>query len=482
MTGNIEAFTLGDLEERMPKALDAVLCHEFNPDSKQLVMVLNYATVHQGQRIAPIENYLLIAAANECIQQCPYIEIDMFRPALDQAAMAAAEMYRVTSTAMGEALNNDRVRLHPYTPQSDRRSIFIRDLVHIAQNLQGNELLISSPIAHSDATLFALAYAINRDLKIPVRQLPIHSVGGNIIVTDNFVLTLQDMLRLNGIIKGLSKPVMESIPTKFGNVSLGKPIAILDFNRLDENAQTIFHLDMLLNVVRGSDGAEYFLLADPTLAKSLLEERKYLGGKSFNSGSWRSENGYPSYTAKNITKFTENIIQAMVKSSGKHLMPKEVQILVDNFIHYFGFPGYAHQTIGSNLDQFFFPGNMDVTTAYIQEIQHVLIQLGVPQDHIISIPTLVFHDSFIDHNFSTVNPKITIISQRKVPMISPVNGLQMSNPITGSTDFISPGGIRIFDEYITKVLAKIGIRHVPLPSAIGLGFSASGFRCVSVAR
>ncbi len=480
-------------EDAIPSTLEVSLPHEYVPERQNLAFMLNYSDGLVQYNVLPVENTELLLVANDVVSVAPHIGIDMIRPSLDMTAASIIVMFRESKEPLGRAYKGEPgykgAQNLQYTVQTKKnRSIYPRDKFMVAPLADGsNELILGRPSTFEekkqqikDYTAYAFALQMEKQLHMKARRVPIELVGGNVIVSNDFVFTLQETFHNNGYAASDIQLMMDHIESPKGNVTLGKDIAVLDAPLRDEKKQRVFHLDMALNVVVGADGREYFLLANPTLAQEILRANGYLDGSAFNLGRWRSMAGHKSYTNAAIEKRARNLTDGAVKAAGKLMRPAIIHQAIETNKRIVGFPGTAHTDIGFSLEQYFHQNNIQPLAGYMDVLRGSLLSVGVSPNQMLDIPSLLLVQGFDEMN---MNPSATRISStRKIPMYAPVNGVQMR----GATEedpslYFAQGGIRMFDDYTSNTLERIGITHVPIPSAIGLGYGSAGFRCISVA-
>ena len=234
-----------------------------------------------------------------------------------------------------------------------------------------------------------------------------------------------------------------------------------------------------MNVVKGNDGQEYFLLASIERAKEIFEKYGFLSGNTLNIGRWVDIGGYPIYTKRNILKMSEKITESIIKGTDNRLRHSELSKIQNNLVEpIVGFAASTQADVGYNLRQYFYPENTGPINEYITSIRSVLLELGVPEKNIIDVPSLLFQEKYSPYSQNPHPPRVA--STHAVPIYAPVNGIQMNIGPDSPPSFFTVGGLKLLDDVITYDLASIGIKHVPLPSAISLGYALSGFRCVTV--
>lgn len=492
--GHAEAFTPESIEKTIPTVFDAPLCAEYAHGKNRILLMLNYGDGLLEHGAFPIENFEILMLANDVLASAPHIGIDIARPALDMTAVGVVGMFRHSTLPLGKALRSEdrfaEAKSLQYTVQvKENRSVYPRDSIMIpsvGDSSETTDLLLGLPPTftsksgqHTDYTPHVFALSMGLQLGMKAKQLPIRIIGGNVIVSRDFVFTLQDTFHKNGIFPREGDLIVNHIPSPKGNVTLGKDIAILDAPLVNEGKQRVFHLDVLVNVVLGADGEEYILLANPFLARDILEKHGFLGNGKFNVGRWRSLAGYKSYTNNAVSDTARLLADGAIRSAGRGVRPNELTALATQLEQSIGFPRTAHTDIGMNIAQFFRQENLGPLGEYIRTIRESLLSLGIRADHILDIPTLLFWDGFQEVNMNFDRQRIH--SSRNIPMYMPVNGVQMrgSND-DASSIYFAAGGIKVLDDEISGTLGAIGIRHIGIPSAIGLGYGSAGFHCLAV--
>lgn len=494
--GEMTPINVADIEKHVPTVREITLEPEYALGKSRLVLLLNHSDVitQRIPELLPTEGVQLMLVVNDIFTKAPYVGVDFIRPSFDKNALGILRMFQYSQTPLGRALRGEegrsKVEVYQYMPQSfESRSIYPRDMfmvVRPSSDTDGSQLILSRPPSYvadkkekTDYSQYIFVMSMEKQLGITSRQIPIWLPGGNVVVSRDFVLTLQDTFHKNLVPSDRTGFVVSAIESNRGTIKLGKDIAVLDFGLISEGKQRVFHLDMLLNVVLSADGREYFLLASPQKARELLSAHGFLGQEPMNFGRWRSEAGYPSYTRNRVSQFSQRLVETVMKAERARISTKVREQTAKGLEVAVGFPAAAHADLGANLHQFFSPANMDSLGEYLHVIRESLLKLGVEKERILEVPSLLFSDAFSEANVNADVRKI--LSARSVPVYAPVNGVQMrgSEPQSAS-QFFTVGGVRMFDEEITRILDGIGVVHVPIPSAIACGYGASGLRCLSV--
>jgi hypothetical protein len=475
----LKAITLSQIEKKIPLTSSLSLPTEYQMGDARLLMLMG-GQVKQNMGLN-LDNFNLLLAISDLLRAEPTLNIDLFRPALDDDAYSQFVLFRTSDSNIRKRFSIEQggeSSLQQYTSQFDRRTVFPRDIVLMTANIDGsqNHTIVSEPQARKFPTYYAFALSMESVSGISPLRVPIHVEGGNLVISNNFVFSLQDLCRKNGIES--IREGSRKIETPNGSVDFdSKEIVILDEDFKEEPNQRVFHLDLLLNVVLGRDGNEYFLLASLEKAKHLLKQIGYLSSKGFNAGKWNQDMGYPQFTNRDIQSRAMEMVSAMTTLRGERVLPAQIKKYSAQLESAVGFPKYAFQDIGINLQEYFSEANFIPTQQYINTIFEKLIHLGIPAERIIKIPSLLFCENFHEINYRDRGLKI--VSTRKIPLYSPVNGIYRINSQT-VPEFITGGGIRLLDDEVARSLEEIGIQHIALPSLLGLGYSMAGFRCTAV--
>lgn len=473
-----------DIEEYIPTVRQADLTTTSLVKSSRLIMAGASGDELGLFNASGTENVELFLAMNDLLTQRPELAIDYFTPALDLTGMGITRMFANSRFPVGKSFRADpdhgNSTTHYYTSQLNlRRSIFPRDMVQFASRDGKQTVVVSTQASDRNMTQYSFALALGKDFGFEVVRMPVDFQGGNLIVTDDFIMTLHNFARMNNFDDMSPSGILDTHDTNW--IDFGKPIAVLDHLLRQEERQRVFHLDLILNCVKGSDGNEYFLLASLNKAKEVLNDSGLLESGNVNVGMWLNVGGYPQFTHKMADKFTRDLAVDFFKAAGKKATPREIDAYVANFGLLTHFPYAAHRCLGINKRQFFDPKNLEPVTEYTEVVRQSLLNLGIPPDRILDIPALIFSTGFQDYDDSRSDITAKLMSERRIPIYTPVNGVQLSTK-RDENIYVSGGGVRPLDEYTTNVLANLGIRNVPVPSVLGLGFGEAGFRCVAVPK
>lgn len=482
----IIAFTHDQLKERFSVAHEVHLSPDIDATQNRILMMSTASDAYMNKQSVTMETMQLLLVANDLVSACPALAIDFYRPALDKSVGTFVGLFRESNIPIGKSFRGEKEGSpksdqHVYTCQPvNNRSIYPRDILQMAQVKGRRKVLLSEPISDDNMTNYALAYAINRDLGQEIGMIPLNFEGGNVIIGDNQIFTLQDFAHRNGFTGIRENGIIPVETQRKKGIDFGKPIIVLDHELASEGKQRVFHLDMLLSAVKGADGKEYFLLASPKKAQQILSEKNLWTKprQAMNVGRWTEIAGYKSYFTKEIEKFTMQVLTKNGLWSEQPLSRTGIQEMTEKLKSFFSFPAYAFKDIGISLDEFFTDSNMVPLTEYVNVIRQNLNAVGIPDERIIDVPALVFCDDY--HETNMRQDGLHIESKRKIPMYSPVNGIQQKGAEGENSIYLTGGGIRPFDEYLRDVLQTIGVKHIPIPSLIGLGYGSAGLRCTAL--
>lgn len=474
-----------------PKGAHFTNLREILPPINRFRPAVEHMAQHQGLAMVFVNPYeppgisrsdnLALMLLMEDLNKAGIERIVASAPANSSNYASSRGLFQLPGLPYFKARENDHIIVPQY--MADGQSfLYLRDQMIQGTDESGALVFTSSVDANqSQATNGSLLYSLGNQFNIKTGMLPASLEGGNVIPTENHILTLRGTIAKN--LAYLNERGRKSSPDEIlGYLSKlfgGKSILVLDDAEKHQEPQTIFHLDLLLNGLQGINGEEFILVSSLRKAEQLLKDAGVIKNGKLDKQSFEK------WVRSNATKDTkkeyaeERLEQHMklLKAAG---LPSDLFIEVRKMLKQLYFASnQALEDAIRNGDLYFNEKTSEFVKRTTDEIiDRLLKEGGFSQSQIIEVPGLIYPNKGIP-NYSH-NAKGDLITFLPAPYYTPANGIQLNLP-GHQPEYFTVGGLKQFDSFTRSEIEKrTGIKTKQLPSLLLYGQSASGLRCLAI--